>query len=278
MMLQTARLFLFLLSFFSMQVCSETKTHEAVKFAVFPYFSEQQMQDIYLPVAEQLSAKLGVKVVFHTAASHRQFIHELNNESYEIVLVPPFWYPVAVDQKNYLPKLKMSEPFRSLVLVPEDSPIQQIEDLRNQVIATPPKFVPVVTLVIKALAQNGLVPGRDLTLMSNETVEQCFQKVVQSSAVACVAPPFTPDYFEENRQIKFRTVMESEGIPGVALIVHQRVELARRNAIYLFFRDLDQTRHGRELLSKMKTQKFVPIEKGEYDSVRKLLHKSRAYH
>ncbi len=266
------------LCLFSIQAWSGENAEESISFAVFPYFSAQQMEAIYRPVAEQLSAELHIKVNFETTSTHKQFIHKLNNEVFDIVLVPPFWYPVAVDQKNYLPMLKMIEPFRSLILVPEDSSIQQAKDFKMQVIATPPSFVPVVTLAIKELVKNGLVPGRDLTLMSNKTVDQCFQQVLNAKAVACVAPPFTPDYFEASRQIKFRTVLASEGIPSVALIVHQRVKLAQRNAIYLLFRDLDQSDEGRQLLHNMKTEKFIPIEKGEYDVVRSLLHKSRAYH
>ena len=225
MMFKKTCLLLLVLCCFSMQGRAEVKKDNALVFAVFPYFSQQQMQAIYAPVADLLSARLGVNVVFHTATSHKQFIHQLNNEVYDIVLVPPFWYPVAVDQKNYLPQLKMSEPFRSLILVPVDSPLQQVSDLKNRVIATPPPFVPVVTLAIKALAKNGLVPGRDVTLLSNQTVDQCFQQVINGNAEACVSPPFAPDFFEAERHVEFRTLLESEGIPSVALIAHQRLQL-----------------------------------------------------
>lgn len=208
----------------------------------------------------------------------KQFIHQLNNQQFDIVLIPPFWYPVAVDQKGYVPLLNMAEPFRVQLLVLDDSEIQSAEDLRGRIIATPPAFAPVSQMAIRFLPDQGLVPAKDVKLMENRTADSCLDKVVRGLASACVVPPYAQDYFEQTRQVKFRRVSESESIPGVALVVSQRLDDDARDQVKQFFLELGKTEAGRQLMTHMKTSGFILIEKGEYEPVRKLLQQMRPLH
>ncbi len=275
--LQTRIVFL-LLCLLSLQAAGKEAERAPYTFAVFPYFSANEMEVIYRPVAVQLSSYLGQPVNFVTERSHKAFIHQLNNQQYDIALIPPFWYPVAVDRKGYRPLLKMAEPFRALILVPEDSPVTSIEELRGQTIATPPAFAPVSQLAIKTLVEHGLVPGSDVRLMANPTVDDCFRQVYQQQASACVSPPHAPTYYEKTRQLKFRSVLESRGGPGVALVVHQRLGSDVGERMEQFFLQLHRTEMGRYLLKNMKTRQFIAIEKGEYEPVRQLLKNTHPVH
>lgn len=247
-------------------------------FGVFPYFSSAELQDIYLPLTTSLSARLGYRVNFLTETSHKKFIHKLNNEFYDIALIPPFWVPVAMDSKEYLPFLKMSEPFHSSVLVLDKSAIHSIQDLKGKSVATPPTFTPVVHLAIKAFTKNGLVPGKDIALNANETVDECFQQVIDGLSDACVSPPFAHRYYEHKYRIRFRPVMKSGGIPGVALVVHSRVSKAHREVIYDYFANLHKSREGIQLLRSLQTERFIPVVEDEYDIVRNMLKRRQLVH
>ncbi len=269
---------LVLLCLLSLQAAAREVARTPYTFAVFPYYSTSEMDVIYRPVVRQLSSYLGRPVDFVTERSHKAFIQRLNNKQYDIALIPPFWYPVAVDRRGYRPLLKMAEPFRALILVPEESPIKSVEELRGHTIATPPAFAPVSQLAIKSLVEHGLVPGSDVRLKANPTVDDCFRQVMQQLASACVSPPHAPAYYEKTRQLKFRSVLESRGLPSVALVVHQQLSEDVRQRVEQFFRQLHQTEEGRKLLRNMKTREFVAIEKGEYEPVRQLLKHTQPVH
>ena len=255
-----------------------TQQQETYKFGVFPYLSQNTINEIYLPVSQELSRILSGKISLQTETTHRQFLRNLNNELYDIALIPPFWYPVAVDKHNYLPLVKMQEPFTSTIMVLESSNIYSVNDLKGKVIATPPVSSPVVNLAIKSLTEIGIFPGRDLIFRANETAEECLRKVFTKKASACISPPYAPLHFEKEFKIKLRSVHSSSGIPSAALVIHSRVDPKVRNVIRDSFISWKDTKNGRAMLNEMHTKAYVPINPYEYNIVRQFLKHSKSFH
>ncbi len=247
-------------------------------FGVFPYFSNRELHRIFEPVAKELSQQLEQPVVIATEKSHKHFIHKLNNEYFDFVMVPPFWFPVATEQKRYLPVLKMREPFRALVMVADGSALKQLKDIEGKVVATPPAFTPVVQLAMIHLTQQQLFPGKDFTFRAYETVNDCLASAVSGVTAACVSPPFAPGYFASTHQQKLRVLSESEGIPGVALIAHQRIPLGDRVSFRRYFEQADKYPHGAHMLDAMQSGGFAPINRHEYAPVKALLGRARLIH
>lgn len=265
--------FIFIAIFFftnSVLAADKHKLNE-YKFGVFPYLSTTHMDKIYSPVSDELTKELKHKVKFRTSSTFKKFLSKLNSEYYDFALIQPFWYPVAVDKKGYIPLLKMKEPFVSLIMVLDSSKIFNAEDLKGKTIATPPAFVPVVHMARRALIAKGIVPGRDVKFKAFKSVDSCFQQVLIRKASACVAPPFTPAAFESFMNIKLRSVLKSSGIPNLYLVMHPRVPKHDRMQIKKNIMSWSNTKKGQALLSKMQTKQFVPIIDKEYDVVRNFL-------
>lgn len=249
----------------------DPKNINEYKFGVFPYLSAVRMDMIYAPVSDELSKSLHHKVKFRTSSTFKKFLAKLKAEYYDFALIQPFWYPVAVDKKGYIPLLKMQEPFVSLIMVLDNSQILSVEDLRGKIIATPPAFVPVVHMAKRALIKKGILPGKDVTFKAYKSVDSCLQQVLIGTASACVAPPFAPAVFEKAMKIKLRSVLESEGIPNLALVIHPRVPEKDRQLISETIRTWNKTENGQQLLTDMQTKQFIPIQNEEYDVVREFL-------
>ena len=272
-------LFSFVVLFQSLpNVAGERQTDSEYTFGVFPYLSKKLMHNIYAPLNDRVNSILTNHSSFTTELSHRNFIHKLNNEIYDFALIPPFWYPVAVDKKNYIAELKVKEPFSALIVTLEDSPIESADDLRGKVIATPPIFVPVVSLSVSALIQQGIVPGVDVTFSENETVDACLRKVVDKKVSACITPSYIPFILGSEFNVKFKTILKSSNIPSVSLVIHSRVNQIDRDKLINMFSSLSETVGGRELLKNMQTEGFVTFNDDEYDVVRQLVRKSRLMH
>ena len=271
-----------LLSVF-MLVCTSVDANDrsasrGYTFGVFPYLTSDHMYEIYSPLNDRLNEALQSNSKFTTESSHRKFIHKLNNEVYDFALIPPFWYPVAVDKKNYIALLKMKEPFSALVVTLDESAIHSIKDLKGKLVATPPVFAPVVSLAISEMVKHGMVPSIDFKLQANETADACLRKVIEAKASACITPPYVPLFMEKHMQVKFRTVLTSSSIPSVSLVVHSRVADSDREKIKNVFEELAQTDKGRSILEIIQTKGFIPINDAEFDIVRHLLENNRPLH
>ena len=255
----------------SNSVAVEQQNKAAYKFGVFPYLSAVRLDNIYAPVSDELSQVIAHKVKFRTSSTFKKFLKKLKSGYYDFALIQPFWYPVAVDEVGYIPLLKMEEPFVSLIMVLDDSPIKKLSDLKGEVIATPPAFVPVVHMARRALIEKGMQPGIDVEFKAYKTVDSCFQQLLIGNASACVAPPFAPVVFEEAMNVKFRVLLKSKAIPNLALVIHSRLNSSDRMKIRNTIMSWSDTSKGKKLLSDMQTERFLPIDDKDYDVVRKFL-------
>ncbi len=262
-------LFLLLTSSLSLSLATEKKTQSgAYKFGVLPYLSTTRLENIYAPVAAELSRALRHKVNFRTSSGHNRFLNNLKQQRYDIALIQPFWYPPAIDQFGYQPLVRMQEPLASLIMVPDNSPLHSISELKGKLIATPPAFAPVVYMARRALKEAGLIPGKDVQLRAFKSVDSCFQQVFIGSADACITPPFAVAVIEEKMRIKLRALLETTSIPNLSIVVHKRIPADKRERLKNIFLSWKQNNAGKKLLDRIKTQGFVPAIDKEYDMVR----------
>ena len=245
-------------------------------FGVFPYQSAIRLEPIYAPVSLELSNALGRDVNFRSASDFERFFQNLKQQKYDIALIQPFWYPPAVDEFGYLPLVRMREPLASLIMLPEDSQIRSLEDLRGQTIATPPSFVPVVHMARRELRRRGLVPDQDVFFKAFKTIDSCFQQVMIGRAAGCVTPQFVKSMIEEKMQLRLRELMRTPSIPNISLVVHSRVPLEDRQRIKQLFLSLHQREAGNNIFKQLRTGGFITTIDREYDVVRDFLAEIKA--
>ena len=243
---------------------------EGYRFGVFPYLSPVRMDQIYSPASQQLSKSLNQPVKFRTSSSFKKFLSKLKTGFFDFALIQPFWYPIAVDQHDYLPAVRMQEPFVSLIMVLDKNKYKSIDDLKGTTIATPPANVPVVHMARQTLIDNNIIPGKDIQFAHFNSVDSCFQQVLIGKASACVAPPFAPAVFEKNMNVKLKTLLKSFSIPNMSLVIHSRVPIQDRKKLQQEFLSWPSSDEGRVILEKMQTRGFIPLRDKDYDVVRKL--------
>lgn len=271
LMLRSLILFILYSTLSSTWAADKHDEQQTLVFGVFPYLSAARLEPIYSPVSAELTRELKHKVLFRTASRFERFFARLKQQYYDIALIQPFWYPPAVDQFSYVPLVRMAEPFTALIVVPDDSSLRTVDDLRGKLIATPPAFVPVVYMARRALYEKGVIPDEDVHLKAFRSVDSCFQQVFIGAADACISPPFAIAAIEKKMNIRLRVVMETTGIPNLSVVVHSRVPPAEREKIKKLFLSWKQHNSGKKLLNRMNTSGFVPAMDAEYDVVRQFL-------
>jgi len=247
---------------------------DAYRFGVFPYLSTMRLEAAYAPIAAELGKAIGHEVTFKTSSEFQIFKSQLEAGNYDIAIIPPFLYPLTVDRNQYLPLLKVEEPLYSLVLVTEDSPIDNIQALRGKLLALPPVNGPVVAIAKRELAAQGINPETDLKMKSTKSVSSCLQQIVLKTADACIAPSFAQTTFEMSMKVKLRPLLRSQASPNRTLVVHPRVTQQKRDRIKQAFLSWRSSETGKALLQAINTKGFVEVNDGEFDLIRDLVRET----
>jgi len=235
---------------------------------IVPYFSPSRLEEIYAPAAAELAHSLGRGVSFRTSTTWDKFYAQLKAQTYDIVFVHALFYVPAADEFGYLPLARMREPFTAVVVVPDKSPVQKLDDLRDKVIATPPTYLPTVHLAKKALRDRGFVRGRNVTFEETRTVDACLQAALVGAAQACIAPPFAASAFQVSAGVRMRVVLESAELPSPVFMVHKRVPEPERERLRAALLGWNNSPAGNAVLRSINTRALVTAADRDYDPVR----------
>jgi phosphonate transport system substrate-binding protein len=245
------------------------------RLGVFPYIPVVTIDRIYGPVAAQLAEDLGRPVTLKTKPTFEQFIAELNNESYDIVLVHPFLYVDARDQHQYLPLARLDEPLTAVIMVREDHPAVTLPDLAGGKIALPPALSAVSELVKAALVANRIRPGTDVVLEHYRSKPSCLQAVAIGRADACGVPRFALSQIDPTNKFKLRELFETPGVSNFVFAAHARVPEDDRINLYKSIVAWPYTAKGRAILAGGAWTRFVTARDSDYDDVRRYVSKIR---
>jgi phosphonate transport system substrate-binding protein len=241
------------------------------RFGVAAYLPPVRMGQLYGPMASAFSKALDHPVRFRTATTFGRYFEQQKAGDYEIALVHAMFYVAAVDEQGYLPVARMVEPFKGLIVVLDQSPVRSLDDLRGQVIATPPAYLPTVHLARRVMRERGFEPSRDFKFESFRSVESCLHQVLIGAAAACVCPPFALRGVEQTFQVRFRTVVESPGIPNLTFVVHKRVPEAERRRLLETIVGWRDDPEGRRMVGAIGSSGFVEAHDADFDEVRQMM-------
>ncbi|MGH6860092.1 MAG: phosphate/phosphite/phosphonate ABC transporter substrate-binding protein [Phyllobacterium sp.] len=132
---------------------------DAYRLGVFPYVPVLTVDRIFGPVAAQFAEDLGRPVHLKTKSTFGKFAEELRKETYDIILVHPFFYVEARDQHHYVPLARLDEPLTAVVMVRADDPIETLADLKGKTIGVGPLGAQLHQVTVALLLKNGVSPA-----------------------------------------------------------------------------------------------------------------------
>jgi len=250
---------------------------DAYRLGVFPYLPVLKIDQIYGPVAAQFAEDLDRAVSLKTKTTFEKFAKELSLQSYDIVLLHPFFYVEAHDKYHYLPLARLEEPLTAVIVVPDQDSAGTLADLEGKTLALPSALSAVSKLIGNALIDLGLTPGIDVALVHYRTKQSCLQAVAIGLADACGLPSFALAQIDPDNERQLRTIFESDGISGFVFAVHARVPEIDRINLCKSILAWPYTAKGRRILAGGKWTRFVPAVDSDYDDVRRRASRLRDY-
>lgn len=237
-------------------------------FGAFPHFSPSRLEEMYAPVAAEISRAIERDVYFRTALNFDKFYLQLKAQTYDLIMIPPLYYVPAVDEFGYLPLARVRERFKAIIVVPDRSAIRDVAGLQGKIIATPPAYTLATRLAKQVLRDQGLIDGENVTYKEMKTPESCLQQALTGSAQACIAASFVVLAFQKSAGVTMRTVLEAASLPNFLIAAHKRVPASDRNRIKATILGLQDTPTGKVVLKSLNTQGFIEATDADYEPVR----------
>jgi phosphonate transport system substrate-binding protein len=239
-------------------------------FGVFPFLFPSHVEPIFLPIVSRLSEQIAHDVHLRTTDTFEDFQTALEEERFDFAFVQPFDYVRIAAKKGYRPLVARSGPLTALLVLPDDSPVASIEDLRGRVVALPPESAAVSYLALSVLRNAGLVPGESVTILHTPNHDTCLADMLVKAAAACGTAQGPLSVFESRARVKIRVLAASDPIPGSLIVAHprlgeDRIASARRGLL-----DYAPSLLSREWLPAEEAQVFVAVSDADYEPVRRI--------
>lgn len=238
------------------------------QLGVFPHLAAGQIENLFAPMAADLSRAIGRTVVLKTKPTFEAFMEELDDQVYDIAFVQPFDYVRAHDKHGYIPLARRGEPLAGLIAVKTDSPLRSLGELKGKKIGLPPEVAAVSHLTKMALLQAKIDPRTDTKLQYYKAHDSCLQQLLIGEIDACGTAAYPLRFFENKWDVKFRVLAQTQTISHSLFIVHPRVSKQAREAILKTILSWAETRSGRQLLEKGELKPFIAVTDAEYNAVR----------
>jgi phosphonate transport system substrate-binding protein len=235
-------------------------------YGVVPYLTPIQLAKLHAPVVSRFTHLLGHPVSFVTAASFESFAMRLKQRRFDIAFIQPYDYPAAVGELGYIPVARMGDQHRALIVLPPDSPLREVAQLKGRTVALPPVSTPACYLAAVMLREAGLDPQRDVTLRHYKSHESCLQQVLSGSAAACVTPEHALRAFTSRIGITLRVLKESPPSLGPLFVAHPDLPPAARQALQEDILSWADRADGRTILHALGFKTFVPVSTADKEA------------
>jgi len=236
----------------------------AYSLGVFPYLPALTIDRLYGPLAESFSLALDRLIKLRTKSTFENFAEAIEDQSYDILFVHPFFFVDAVDHHGYLPLARLDQPLNAVLVAAADSDAFALDDLVGETIGLPPTLAAVSKLIKSALIDEGLRPGLDVGIRHFRNKASCLQAADTGAVAACGVPAFILSEVDAFAHRPLRIIFEAQPVSHFAFAVHSRVSEEEREQLKKLVLALgDGTVEGFG-----SDKRFVPIADEDYANIR----------
>lgn len=253
---------------------SSAFSQDRIILGVVPFQSPSKTAEMFMPLADYLTEKTGIKVEFAVARDFKVYQERLEKGEYDITFSNPFQYVVARSKAGYTAFAKVAkEPFTGIILVRKDSGIKKIEDLKDKAIAFAyPTAWAAAVQTRKWLEQKYKIDYyKNMKPVFVGSHDSAILAVFTRMVDAAGAIPHEFETMDEHVKNDLVVIGETPPHPQMPFAYHPRVNsiavLKIKNALLA----LDKTTpEGRKVLEALGRDSFEAANDKEYDVVRKL--------
>lgn len=250
--------------------------------AYLPQESDEKRTEINKDFETKLSEKLGIPVESFKATSYNAAIEAMKNNKADYALFGPFSYIVAVDRAKVEPIAELTLPSMagkpaSIIIVPKNSPIKTVADLKGKTFG----FVDPVSTTGHLLPKSMLVKQLGITPKELESGffkevsfagghDKAVLGVVRGQYDAAATASIMPATLESKGLIAkdaYRVIAESESLPGTAIGIRGNLPQDVKAKVKEFLLSYNNPEFFKSAVGSADA-KFIEANDKNYDKIR----------
>lgn len=227
---------------------------------VFPYLSRGQLVEFHTPLKVYLETQLRRPVDLVTAPDFVDFATRTRKGEFDLILTAPHLGRLAEMRDGYQRVAMTAHEVQGVFLARKDAPIHAIADLKNRaiVIAQPTSIV--YQMAVAQLKKNGLIPGKDITLIDTRTHNNALAAPVRGEADASVTTKVLWNGVDQDIRAQLEVIGATQAVPGHMVMANPRVSAAQLARIQHLLFEFKYTEQGRAYLETTGQKDFIKID------------------
>lgn len=242
----------------------EINKNSYLTFGFLPMESPIALFKRFAPLRDYLATQTQQEIRMETAKNFSEFSKRTAQRQYDLVFTAPHMALHALDGDHYEVAATFTKPLKSVFVVKEKSPIQDMQDLENRTIATPPDKAIVTMVGRKYLDSKGL---KAVQYSAYQTHNAAYSAVLGGEVDAAVISNFIA-IKAISKNIALKIVAQSDPFPGIGILVAKDLpELLKqeiKNSIWAM-KDLSR---GRVILKTIAQPGYIEANKNEFEVLR----------
>lgn len=209
-------------------------------FGVFPYVSPGQLMQFHNPLKIYLESKLQRPVELVTAPDFAGFMKRTQSGEYDLILTAPHLGRLAEQRDGYVRVVKTGHEVQGVFLARRDSAIRSLADLKGKQVMIAQPISIVYQMAIEHLKHIGLVPGKDVTVVTTRTHNNALYGPVQRETEASVTGILLWLNAEANVRSELLEIGRTHPVPGFTIMANKRLppdQIKRVQALLLNFQN-----------------------------------------
>ena len=211
---------------------------DALEIGIWPYVSTQTLIAKYHPVQAYLEKRLHRPVLFVTAMDQKTFVQRTQRGDYRFVFTAPHFARYAQLDAGYVPMLRPKRNSFAVFVVDKDSPLHSIGELRGRTVTMTDRITMIAMLGLQALHDNGLEPGKNVTVHYAVSHNSAVLDVLRGESDAAVTGAIIFDQLPQSVKKDLRILKETGETSPMIYMANPRVpadEVANMKQIMLDF-------------------------------------------
>ncbi|NOX42413.1 MAG: phosphate/phosphite/phosphonate ABC transporter substrate-binding protein [Gammaproteobacteria bacterium] len=265
-------LFIFLLFFVSASdLCiADARTDgskQPLNVGLLPYLSTNRLIDTYKAIKDYLQNTLNRPVRLITAPDFKTYIQRTIEGEYDIYHTAPHFAAYAESKASHRRLSRFTRMLDGNVIVRKGSPIKAVKELSGKVLATPDRLAVITMLGEMLVQENGMQPGKNITLRNAGSHVNAILSVTRGNADAAVVSAAIFERQPDSTKSKLRILTKTKQIPHTMFMANSTIAEEDYNAIKKALLAFTAEGPGSDFFKQTKRKNMSAISDQDMDSL-----------
>lgn len=237
-------------------------------FGIVPQQSSTKLAKLWTPVLQKLSQQTGMDIRFATAKDIPTFEKRLAAGEYDFAYMNPYHFTVFNKAPGYVAMAHQSDKrIKGIVVVRQDSDVQSLEELDDQMMAFPSPAAFAATILPIANMEKQGISIEPKFVSSHDSVYMAVSRGLLPAGGGIVRT-----FNKTSPAVKesLRILWTSEGYTPHAFAAHPDVVNSDREKLANALASLNETEEGKQLLADLGFSSIQLAQDADWDDVRDL--------